>query len=388
MRSMMKRALLLKVWIVLFVLIGAQPPTSLADDVTHRQGNGAALTAAWSPDGAMIAVSSEGYLSLYTSTFEQIATFETDNEITFMAWNPNSKQIATASHARLVQLWEIPSGVTNTLYATSAPDNRYTGSVSYSPDGTRLASAHLDNHVRVWDTTTREQVQTLSLDAPAYFVAWHPENDWVAVGSSLVLNDEGDEIVLPSIQIWDLPTKTAVYRRDTTLPEVFTSYTEVMAKSDFVPVEFLQWYAQGASLLIETSDHVFPDERGWEIDADTDYLVPMNVLAECGTSNKTARFAPDGNTFAMGEGFSTGGCSGKGHDVWGVEIGSQDSERGWGPLGWPSVSIGPSPVRDITWHPDNLTFVVLHEDGTLVLVKLDLEAEYAPELDLEMILEP
>ncbi|MCI0709095.1 MAG: hypothetical protein L0154_02935 [Chloroflexi bacterium] len=379
----MKIHLVIKYLLVISALLSASNlHTSRAGDPMQRPGKDKAMTAAWSPDGEFIAVGSHDYLAVYTRELEQVAAFETDDVITSLVWNPNNQQIATASRARAVQLWDFPSGAKHTLYTTAIADDRYSGSVTYSPDGRLLASAHLDNTVRIWDTETAELVKTLNLKAPAFAVAWHPDGEWIAVGSNVEIESrEGDTVVVASVQIWDVGTTQIIKRLDTGREDINEMYTQVMASPYFIPVRFLQWYANGTRLLMETSD-VFNNEGGWDIETDGDTLDRMNILAECGTSNKTARFAPDGDTLAMGE--VVAGCGGSGSaDAWGVEIASQD-----GSVGWRSLYVGGGEIRDITWHPDNQTFAVVASDGRVVFSSFDPAESYQPVLEREAILVP
>jgi WD40 repeat protein len=376
--SLIKRLIIIS---ALLFAVGVR--TSRAgDDPVRQRGSGAAITAAWSPDGERIAVGSDTHLAIYTPVFEHVAAFAADDVISSLVWNPNNRQIATASRARLVQLWDLPSGTPRTLHTESIVDNRYSGSVSYSPDGSLLASAHLDNAVRIWDTVTGTLVKTLDLEAPAYAVAWHPNGEWIAVGSSLMIESRaGDEVVVASFQIWDVETAAIIARLDTGPSEIFDDYPQAMVAADFVPVRYLQWYAGGQRLLMETSESIY-DDSGWDIESGSGAFERMNILAECGTSNKTARFAPDGYTLAMGEFHS--GCDGSGNeDAWGVEIASQNRS-----FVWRSLYLGTGEIQDITWHPDNLTFAVVAGDGSVVISSFDPSDSFQNSLEPELILEP
>jgi WD40 repeat protein len=108
--------------------------------------------------------------------------------------------LAASSSARI---WELPSGrerfrfrLTSTFTPTSRNVATF-GKVSFAADGRRLAVAPGDGTVKVWDTTTGQQL--LSLAAPGsqvHCVAFSPNGHWLAAGSS-----EGTNKGI--LRIWD-----------------------------------------------------------------------------------------------------------------------------------------------------------------------------------------
>jgi len=57
-------------------------------------------------------------------------------------------------------------------------------SVSFSPDGRRLASGSYDGTVAVWDAANGERLATLALDAANNTVAWSPDGRHLAAGDA------------------------------------------------------------------------------------------------------------------------------------------------------------------------------------------------------------
>ena len=101
--------------------------------------------------------------------------------------------------------------------------------VAWSPDGTRLASAGLDNTVRISDPRTGEETFVLRGNSGMFHdVSWHPDGAQLAAASS-----DGQ------IWIWDA---TRGFERDTT-PRALP-YIDRQVASGTARGEDLRWYAE------------------------------------------------------------------------------------------------------------------------------------------------
>src|SRR3989440_6829086 len=76
-----------------------------------------------------------------------------------VAWSPDGTRIASASVDQTVQVWEAPSG---RLLQTCTGHRGPVLSVAWSPDGTRIASASDDQTVQVWEAQSGSLLQTFA----------------------------------------------------------------------------------------------------------------------------------------------------------------------------------------------------------------------------------
>jgi WD40 repeat protein len=129
-----------------------------------------------------------------------------------VTYSPDGTRIATASDDKTAQIWDATTG----WHLTTLRGHEYrVTAVTYSPDGTRIATASDDNTARTWDLASLPGVRTT-------LVAWLRRRPVVSSsalhGHQAGINDvaftaDGEGVVTASddgtIRIWRLPGQAA-----------------------------------------------------------------------------------------------------------------------------------------------------------------------------------
>ena len=217
-----------------------------------------------------------------------------------------------------IRLWDAETGE---HIRTFTGHTSGVNSVSFSPDGSTLASGSGDNTVRLWDAETGEHIRTFTgHTSGVYSVAFSLDGRTLATGS-------GDN----TVRLWDAETGEHI--------RTFTGHTSGVNSVSFSP--------DGSTLATGSGDNtvrLWDAETGEHIRTFTGHTSGVNSVS----------FSPDGRTLATGSWDTT-------IRLWDAETGTLLSTL-TGHTDW---------VYSVSFSPDGSTLATGSWDGTVLLWGLE-----------------
>lgn len=135
----------------------------------------------WSPDGKSLAtVNCEGVVRLWNLAGRETRIFGKKEHVGMaISWSPNGKMLASAGgHDHAVRVWDPATG--NELLSFRGHSD-YVNSVSWSPDGTMLASGSQDKKIFLWNVSTGKESRSIHVDSVRGIrVRWSPDGKILA----------------------------------------------------------------------------------------------------------------------------------------------------------------------------------------------------------------
>ncbi len=236
------------------------------------------------------------------------------DQVYSVTWSPDGKRIASGSRDNTVQLWNAADG--SNLY-TYKGHSSAVNLVAWSLDGKRIVSASFDKTVQVWNAADGSNVYTYKGHSDTvWWVAWSPDNKRIASTS----NDK-------TVQVWNAADGSNVY----------------IYKGHSNSVDSVAWSPDGERIASASSDKTV---QVWNA-ADG-----SNVYTYKGHSDSvfSVAWSPDGKRIASGS-----GTNDKTVQVWDAADGSNVyTYRGHSDA-----------VNSVVWSPDSKRISSASSDKTV-----------------------
>ncbi|MFE6306156.1 WD40 repeat domain-containing serine/threonine protein kinase [Nocardiopsis sp. NPDC057823] len=293
---------------------------------------------------------------------------DTESATTSVSFSPDGSTIASGGRDDTIRLWDIETGE-NVSNFTGHESSVY--SVAFSPDGTKIASGSMDDTIRLWDVETGQTIHVLT-----------GHGDWV---QSVAFSPDGATLVSGggdgSVRLWNVASgenidirthNTTVYSvayssdgstfasgsssdsqvRDSDTGDKITSFDhDVLNLSVALSPD-------GRTLATGTSSGAVHlrdiSSEGDGIDFEAMHIIPIQeVLWRNKVEFHSVAFSPDGSMIAAGGSDDT------------VRLWDVDNEKRIGAL------LGHEDrVLSVAFSPDGNTLASSSEDGTIRLWKI------------------
>jgi WD40 repeat protein len=167
-------------------------------------GHRGPLTAAFSPDGKLLATAaenSENAVKLWDVASRACkATLLYERMVHGFAFAPDGKTLVVADDSRAIRVWDVATGKEQAPFK----DTTIARAVAFSPDGKTLASSD-HQAVKLWDVSTRKAAVTLKHPHYCGGLAFAPDGKSLAAAGGPPMYRGGWAFV------WELPSGKALH---------------------------------------------------------------------------------------------------------------------------------------------------------------------------------
>ena len=165
-----------------------------------------------SPDGKLlVAAHAQGPLQLYRlSDGRQLDVEQNQGGVVDVEFSRDGKLVATGGVDGFAKIWDVAEGKLREVIRLRGHDNPV-GSVSFSRDGTRLATwGQVSGEARVWDVSPAGRGEVLTLPGPRSAPGWNADIAFTPDGRRLVASSGR----AGTVRVWSVRTGKELIRLD------------------------------------------------------------------------------------------------------------------------------------------------------------------------------
>lgn len=252
--------------------------------------NNSALSLAYTPDGnTLVSGSADRTIIVWDAeTGDNLTTLEGHtNDVADLAFSPDGRLLISVSNDDTIRLWQVVENIPQpleTIEEIEVQEGDNIGhrgdvnTVAFAPDGTTFITGGDDDTLRLWDTTTRDQLLVIDTERDVEEAALAPDGQRIVTAGFNI-----------DVQLWDITTGDLISQA--------VGHTDDIRAITFSP-------DSSAMLIANADENIWRWQRD-TLDAQLTQLPIITGEFSFAANNKRSlTYAPDGSYIAFQDGFN------------------------------------------------------------------------------------